>query len=418
MENKMLNREEMQKHSKSALAVYRILDLADEQGVYCGKLLADLGADVIKVESPSGDKLRGRGPFFHDEVHHEKSLHFLHYNTNKRSITLNLELEDGRALFKELVIRADAVLETFRPGYLESLGLGYGDLQGINPGMVMTSITPFGQTGPHRDLKATDLVNIAMSGLMHLTGPPEGPPLRMGGEQSYHFASQYAAVGTVGALYHRALSGRGQHVDVSIQECCHMFHPESAQVQAWALLKRIAERPGMRYKGAVPIGVWQCKDGWVMLYVPMPAEWERLSSWVAEVTGEEVVLDPLFKGIAFERAEYADVLEPIFLDFFPRFTKAELLAEGLRRRVPLHPLRNVEELVQCPQVVERNFLVEAEHPVVGRLRYPGGPYRMSETPWGLRRAAPLLGEANEEVYCGELGLAREQLAVLKATGAI
>lgn len=409
----------MKENSESLLGIYRVLDLADEKGLYCGKLLADLGADVIKVEPPCGDKMRWRGPFFHDEVHQEKSLYFLHYNTNKRSVTLNLEMEDGRALFKELARKADVVLETLPPGYLGHLGLGYDDLREINPGLVMTSITPFGQTGPHKDLKASDLINIAMSSLMQCTGEPDGSPVRMGGEQSYHFASQYAAVGTLMALYHRAITGIGQHVDVSIQECCQVYHAgDTGMAPGWALLKRNAVRQGVRAQGAFPVGNFECKDGWVAISAHLPGDWERLSSWIAEVTGDDTILDPLFKGLSFQRGPYVDVLDPIVDGFFRPFTKAELLAEAVRRQVPLQPVMTVEDLVQCPQVAERNFLVEAEHPVVGRLLYPGGPYRLSETPWLLRRTAPLLGEHNEEIYCGEIGLSKLQLIALKSSGAI
>ena len=188
---------------ETLLGDIRVLDLADEKGVYCTKLLADLGADTIRIEEPGGDPMRRIGPFFHDEPDHEKSLYWFQFNTSKRGITLNLETADGREILKRLVKTADVVVETFPPGYLDEMGLGYSVLSELNPGVVLTSITPFGQSGPYRDFQSSDLIAQAMGGLMYLAGFPEDAPHKLHGSQAYHSASVQAAVGTMMALYAR-----------------------------------------------------------------------------------------------------------------------------------------------------------------------------------------------------------------------
>lgn len=192
---------------EAALAGYRVLDLADDKGLYCGKLLADLGADVIKVEPPGGDRTRLVPPFYHDEMHPEKSLSFLYLNANKRSLTLDLAGSEGKAAFQRLVATADVVLETFTPGYLDGLGLGYKGLRDINPRLIMTSITGFGQTGPYRHFQSCDIVAQAMGGLMYVTGYAEDPPNLIGARQAYYLASIHAALGTLVALYYRERTG-------------------------------------------------------------------------------------------------------------------------------------------------------------------------------------------------------------------
>jgi crotonobetainyl-CoA:carnitine CoA-transferase CaiB-like acyl-CoA transferase len=194
---------------ETLLGDIRVLDLADQKGVYCTKLLADLGADTIRIETPGGDPMRHVGPFLHDEPDPEKSLYWFQFNTSKRGITLNLETADGREILRQLAGKADVMVETFPPGHLDEIGLGYSNLRQVNPGLVLTSITPFGQTGPHRDFKGSDLIAQAMGGLMYLAGFAEDPPYKLHGSQAYHSASVQAAVGTMVALNARELTGRG-----------------------------------------------------------------------------------------------------------------------------------------------------------------------------------------------------------------
>ncbi len=209
----------MTANENALLSGCRVLDLAGPLGFHCVKLLADMGADVIKVEPPGGDEARQIPPFKDDLPHPEKSLYFLHYNTNKRGITLNLDSRDGRTILLELARSADVVVDTHRPGRLDELGLGYHALSAVNPSLILASITPFGQTGPWRDYKATDIAGMALSNLMVLTGEPGEPPLQGPGEIAYGMASTYGALGIAIALYDREESGKGQEIDVSMHEC-------------------------------------------------------------------------------------------------------------------------------------------------------------------------------------------------------
>ena len=195
------------------LSPYRVLDLSNELGFLCGKILGDLGADVIKIEPPGGEPARRLGPFYGDQPDPEKSLFWFGFNNNKRGITLNLESAKGRELFSQLVAKADFVMETFTPGYLDGLNLGYTTMSKINPRLVLTSITPFGQTGPYSKFKASDIEIMALSGCMSLTGDPDRPPLRVTFPQSYGWTGSYAAMGALIAHYHREQTGEGQQVE-------------------------------------------------------------------------------------------------------------------------------------------------------------------------------------------------------------
>ena len=279
----------------SALDDIRVLDLTGETGVYCTKLLADLGADVIRIEPPAGDPLRDIGPFWHDEKAADRSLSFLHNNTNKRSITLDIAAPEGKALFEKLVAAADIVVETYAPGYMDSLGLGYAGLCAIKPDIILTSITGFGQTGPHAAYAWSDIVGVAMSGMMNLAGDKEDPPNRPYGNQGYVCASIDGAAGSMMALYHRDLTGEGQHVDVSMQEALDI-NQETAML-TYDMTKRIATRTGAR--GLIPIdlpgiGIFEAKDGQVFAYLGTPggAPWTTMYDWMvregkAEDLGDE-----------------------------------------------------------------------------------------------------------------------------------
>ncbi len=398
------------------LPPYRVLDLADEKGVYCGKLLGDLGADVIKVEPPGGDQMRSRGPFHRNEAHPEKSLYFLYYNTSKGSITLNLEHPDGKAIFKKLIETADVLLETLPVGYLASIGLDYAALQELNPGLVMTSISPFGQTGPLSHYKVSDLIAMGMSGFMQVTGDPHGLPVRFGDEQSHFAPSQYAAVATVAALLHRdGVSGRGQCIDISMQETLNMYCSETTQEAGWIMTGENIIRQGRTSRYNFPGGLYSCKDGWIGMYVVRAKEWDALAQWMYEVTGDEEILADKYKGGILARYDYMDVLEARFLDFTGNFTAQEIFHEGQRRGIPVLPVNSVADLLVDPQLASRDFWVELDHPVVGRLKYPRDGVYCDHIP-PPHKAAPLLGEDNERIYCDELGYTAKDLESLRAAG--
>jgi crotonobetainyl-CoA:carnitine CoA-transferase CaiB-like acyl-CoA transferase len=397
---------------------YRVLDLADEKGAYCGKLLGDLGAEVIKVEHPCGDRMRLRGPFFKNEVHPEKSLFFLYFNTSKGSITLNIEDPAGQDIFKKLVATADVVIESFPPGYLDVLKLDYRRLKKINPKLVMTSITPYGQKGPLSRYKAADINIMAMSGYMQLVGEPDGPPMVLGGEQSFYPGSQYAAVGTMAALFYRdAVSGRGQHVDVSMQEAMISFWHEQTPVPMWQKTKENNTRVGVMDAMVTPCGLYPCKDGWISLCVVTPQEWDALAQWIYEVTGNPEVLKDEYKGGLISRMPVRDMVNVLVMEFTDKLTGREIFLEGQKRKIVVMPVNDVPSLLDDAQLNARNFWVELDHPVVGRLKYPKGAL-YSDAIGAPFKAAPLLGEDNERIYCKELGYTKEDLAVLRTAGVI
>jgi len=399
------------KRTDAALGDLRVLDLAGPIGLYCTKQLADLGADVIKIESPGGDPARKLGPFYHNEVDPEKSLYWFHFNTSKKSITLNLETPDGRELFKKLVKDADIVVETYQPGYLDSLGIGYEVLKEINPGLIMTSITAFGQTGPYKDFKGSDLVGLAMGGFLFICGWEDEPPSRAGASQAYNIASIHSTAGTLIALYNRDVTGEGQHVDVSMQQC--IAHSLQWVTQMYDLQKRIMVR-----SGRLGVPLQECKDGWANFIALF--DWNLLVDWLKSGGGAADLDDDKFKDMDYQiRPEVREHITEVTDAFTKSHDKKWVCEEGQKRGIIAIPCSNAKDVLENPQLLERDFFVEVKHPELrDTLKYPGAPYRFAETPWRIRRRAPLIGEHNSEVYGKELGLTPEQMALLKGQGVI
>ncbi|MFH1931524.1 MAG: CoA transferase [Pseudomonadota bacterium] len=421
----------------TALGDIRVLDLADEKGLYCTKLLADLGADVIKIEKPGGDPTRFIGPFYHDERDPQKSLYWFQFNTNKRSVTLNMETSDGREILKKLVKTADVMVETYPPGYLDDRGLGYTALKEMNPKLILASITPFGQTGPYCDYKATDMVAQAMGGIMYLAGFQEDPPNLLYGSQAYHMASVHATCGIQTALYVRELGGDGQHVDVSMQESVAIA--QETAIQTYDLRREIRQRTG--YSGLVPahpgMGTFECKDGYVNIFM-FTGQWLELLEWMESegMAGDlkekhhdvvdklndylaifVLVMDPEAYG-RFLKEEYPPFDEHLRA-FLKSHTKEELYNGAQQRRLQLSMVSTIEDLLGNPQLKALGYFVDVKHDELGDiLSYPGAPYHLSETPWRIRKRAPLIGEHNEEIYEKELGLLNTELMDLKEKGVI
>src|SRR5512136_9515 len=247
------------------LGGYRVLDLADEKGLLCGKVLGDLGADVINIEPPGGNPARRIGPFYHDEPHSEKSLYWFAYGANRRGVTLDLQTADGRDIFRSLARTADIIVETFPPGHLGRLGLDYAELEKVKPGMILVSITPFGQTGPYRDFKTADIVGWAMGGYMCSIGDGDRAPVRIGHHsQVYLHAGGQAAQAVLLALWGREVTGRGQYIDVSIRDSVARCTPERV-TEAWDFRKVIVKRGGLGAALRVK-RMWPCKDGYVSAF--------------------------------------------------------------------------------------------------------------------------------------------------------
>ena len=400
------------------LPPYRVLDLSGPEAVFCGKLLADYGADVIRVEPPGGDPLRRRGPFAGDQEGPDRSLYFLFYNTNKRSITLDLQTEKGRDLFRQLVAQSDVVVESFPVGQMASLGLGYDDLKAINPGIVMASVTPFGQTGPWKDYKSSDLIALAASGFMQITGEPDGPPMRQGNDQSHFPGAQFAAASILGALYFRDFNGGdGQYIDVSLQEALITYYTDAHPALAYTLLGENVTRVGATSTLVIPLGAYPSADGWISAGIITPREWDNLSEWIYEVTGNEEVLNEAYKGGNQDRAPYNDVITALVIDFTTRYTSEYLFHEGQRRNLVFIPVNTVSDLLADPQLEQSNFWFGIDHPETGALQYPQGVFDSEEVSPAASRA-PSMGQDNEAIYAGELGLTEADLASLRNQGVI
>lgn len=402
--------------SRVALQDLRVLDLADPKGLYCTKLLADLGADVIKVERPGGDAARLVGPFFHEERDPFKSLYWFHLNTNKRGITLNLDTADGRDLLKRLVRKADVMVETFPPGHLDNMGLGYSVLKEISPSLILTSITPFGQTGPWRDYASCDMVASALGGLMNVCGWPDRQPVRMAGSQAYHLASLQAAAATLVATYHRIMTGEGQHVDVSMHESVPICLMVSVPI--YTKTGQILKRTGDQHDAAAT-GIFACKDGYVDFRLRYQ-RWGDFVNWLdsegmAADLKEERWQDPFFRN---EESSVKHIDE-VFHTFLMKHTKKEIYEEGQRWGFEVGAVNTPQEVAKDPQLLAREYFVSVEHPELNStLKYLGAPFRLSETPWRIASRAPLVGEHNGEVYEKELGFSSEEIARLKEAGII
>jgi crotonobetainyl-CoA:carnitine CoA-transferase CaiB-like acyl-CoA transferase len=387
---------------------YRVFDLADEKGSQCVKTLAELGADVIKVEPPEGDPTRFLPPFAGDVPDPERSLWFAYYNTDKRSITLNLESEEGRDLFKRLLLRCDVVVESFLPGALARLGLDFEPLQKLNPKIILTSITGFGQNGPRSGYKAPDLVCFAMGGPMYPSGERGQVPCVAPGNLAYGVAGAWAAAGTILALYSRAATGVGQHVDVSGQEAAAMI--TDSAITRYSYEASIVPREGSTYPWITPGDLYPCKDGWVRIVAGQVVHWRRLVSWMGS---PEPLNDPSWENRE-KRNQNRSLVDKMVADLTRRFARAELFAAGQKLGVPVTPVNTPGEYMKSEAAQSRDFFTDLEHPVLGRYPYAAPPYKLSTTPARKERPAPLLGQHNEEIYCGELSLTREDLWAMRA----
>ena len=397
--------------SKETLGNIRVLDLSQcISGPYCTRLLAGWGAEVIKVEKPGeGDGARSVGPFPQDEPHPERSALFLYLNTNKKSITLDHESTTGAAIIKRLVKDVDVLIENIAPGVMGNLGLDYASLQELNPALVMTSISSFGQTGPYRDYKATSVVNYAMGGQMYVCGQPDREPLNTAVSLGEYIGGLYGFVGTMMALYHRMNSGVGQYVDVSIMECMAGSHQFTLTWPAYSGV--LLERPGWPGSRA-PLSFYACKDGYVNLRV----QGIDPSLLAHMFDMPELADDPRFQTLE-ARTENIEALRAIMTEKLAKLNKKDIFRIAGEWRALCGYVATPEDLLSDPQYLSRGFWATIDHPCVGKLPYPGAPVRMTETGWQTERA-PLLGEHNEEIYCQRLGFSKRDLVQLRTAGVI
>ena len=411
------------------LSPYRVLDLTTERGLLCGQLLGDLGADVIQIEPPGGSPARQLGPFLDDQPHPDRSLYWWAYNRNKRSITLDIDRPEGRDLLKRLVPSAHFVIESFNPGEMAARGLAYDDLAAVNPTLVYTSISPFGQDGPKAAYADADLILMAAGGPLILTGDDDRPPVRLSVPQAYLHASADGAVGALVAHHESVLSGRGQYVDIAAEESVAMA------TQSYVLAASLGSVEARRMSGGVKIGpldiplVWPARDGYIALTFLFGTALGVFSRKLMEYLCERGFCDEatrdkdwiglgeqLFSG-AEPISEFERVLE-IVRSFTRSHTKAELLQFAVERGFLMTPITTIEEVVKSPQLESRGYWQSVDHPELGRnFLYPGPFAKFSATPLEYRRRPPTVGEHNREIYA-ELGIGDAQLADLAAKGIV
>jgi crotonobetainyl-CoA:carnitine CoA-transferase CaiB-like acyl-CoA transferase len=406
----------------------RVLELADEKGQFCGKLLGDLGADVVKIEPPGGERNRHVGPFLDDIPHPERSLSFWYYNTSKRGITLDLATADGRKLFGRLAATADVVLETLRPGFLASLGLGYEPLREQNPALVMCALSPFGQTGPWRDYLSTDLLHMAAGGEMASCGydqadVPDAPPIAPGGGNAWHMGCHFAYIAIMAALVYRTVSGQGQYIDASVHEACALT--TEAAVANYIYRGEVLRRQTGRHHaaGSGPRTQFRAKDGtYVCALVAgrLNPKFVKDLAALLDTNGMAGDLnDPKYQDPAVIAANSSHIIDDLVANFIASLPADEVYHAAQERGFTWGAVRPPEALLDDAHLHDRGFWKQVEHPDLGRsFVYPGEAAIYNGSPWRISRRAPLIGEHNVEIFCGQLGLSRGEMSVMAESGVI
>lgn len=405
--------------SDAALSDLRVVDLSQGvAGPYCAKLLADYGAEVIKVEPLGGDVSRRLGPFPEDLPHPEKSGLFLHLNTNKKSVTLDVATASGVVILKKLLPKVDVLVESYSPGRMDDWGIGYEQLRGEFPQLIYASVSSFGQTGPYRDYVANSLVAMAMSSIMYNTGEPDREPLVTGGEPAGYFAGLQAFVGILAALAYRERNGGGQHVDVSLVESAAAADEYNAAMYAYggAIRRRFYSRHVFGY----PMDIMPSQDGYVVVIpgsqgFPRPIAQEGVSTMSLLLEDIELDQHPLFQAMQ-ERYTRWRELDELLLPWLTTHSSRQIVETAQELRMPFALVPTVGDLLDDKHLAERRFFVEIEHSEAGKLRHTGPPFRMSETP-SRSGPAPTLGQDNEAVL-GEVGYNLEDMGILRDRGVI
>ena len=377
----------------------RVVEVGELVGApYATKLLADLGADVVKIEPPGGDRARARGPFPRGVPHPETSGLFLYLNANKRGVTLDLGTDDGRTTLDRLVARADLLVHDVHPTEMAAQGLEFERLSALNPALVVTSIAPFGLSGPHAGYRGNDVVLWSAGGVAALNGAPghpDLPPLKTFGDQAGFQAGLNAAIGSLGALFARLATGRGEHVEVSAQECVAAIL--ELTFEYWPYTQLVASRLGQ--KPIQPLCFMECRDGWIFLCAIEEHQWKAFVEIMGnpEWASLEIFDNRLARGANF------DALETFLQDWCREQSVQELYEAAQARRVPFAPVSTMGDLLASTHLQARGFFVTLAHPVAGPVTMPGAPYKLAATPWTLRRPAPTLGQHTAEVLA-EVGL--------------
>ena len=396
----------------AALEGVRVLDLTHcIAGPYCTRLLAGFGADVLKVEPPGGERGRRMGPFYQDEPGPDSSLLFAYLNAGKRSISLNLKSQEGRSVLLSLIPEFDILVENFAPRVMPSLGLDYDSLREIAPDLVMVSISNFGQTGPYRDFKATDIVEYALGGLMYIFGAYDREPLKHAFNQAQFKAGTDAASAALMALYHHRLAGQGQHVDVSIQEAVATGLRDVVNNYTYtgAIRRRQPNHSGdlQRLRATA--------DGFLL---PNPGLGGGLN-WDSFVEFLELpeLDDDRFRTPS-ARLSNAEELGRILDEYFIRQNKYDMFYGSHQRRFIFGVIQSPEEVLKDPQFAHRGFFQDVDHPVMGKIKFPGAPFNMESTPWLSEVPAPSVGQHNGEVLGEYLGITADRRTRMRSEGVI
>ena len=396
--------------SPSLLPGYRVLDISSSAGAFCGKLLRDLGMDVVKVEPPGGDPLRAEPPFATGHAHREGSLRFAYLNAGKRSITLDLSRATGRSIFLDLARRADVVLESYKPGTLDQLNLGYNVLLERQPKLILVSLTGFGQSGPYAGYLAPDIVGTAMGGLLYISGDPNLTPCMPPETQSYYYSSIYAAYGVMLALWQREKRGAGVHIDTSIHASLALHEHVAFNYSSEG---RVMKRAGSQHQHNAPSNLFPCKDGYISLFVTQQHWPMFLKVWEDHPPELD---DPRWKNNN-ERRANADWINSLVSSYTSRYEKEELAHLLQKNGIPALAVNSPTDFLKDSHIQERGFFSSVTHPVLGTYQQASAPLTID----GKRpdpAPAPMLGQHNYEVYCGELGLEKHELEVLAAEGVI
>jgi crotonobetainyl-CoA:carnitine CoA-transferase CaiB-like acyl-CoA transferase len=390
-----------------------VLDLAGERGSFSSRLLADLGARVIKVEKPGGDPSRDIGPYWGGSPDPEKSLFFFFNNANKLGITLDLQTREGRKIFLQLVRRNDIIIEGYPPSHMETLGLGLEALREANPSIVVVSVTGFGQSGPRRDYLACDLVASAFGGQMFICGEPEKPPIKPYAHQSYYSASLFATIGALIGLREKRRGGKNLSFDISLQEAV------TATLEH-VMIRYFNEKTVAQSKGGLHwdrgFCIFPCRDGFILL--TLFQQWQTLVEWMASENMADDLLDKNWEDEGYRREHIDHVIEVI-----ERWTRThatqELYEMGQSLRFPWAPIRSPYDVLDCPQLKARKFFVDMEFPASGHiLKYPGIPYKCGMPVPEKWKPSPRLGEHNNIIYHEELGIPLQEIEKLHSLGVI
>ncbi|MBN2241018.1 MAG: CoA transferase [Dehalococcoidales bacterium] len=405
--------------TEGMLSGYRALDLTDEKGFVCGKILASTGVEVIKIEIPGGDPARNIPLFYQDVQDPENSLYWKAFNTGKKSITLDIETRKGQELFRKLVEKVDFVIESFTPGYMADAGIGYEALSQLNPRIIMTSITSFGQKGPYSHYKSCNLVACAMGGVLSLNGDPDRSPVKEALDSVYFEAGAAGALGTVMAHYYRETTGEGQQVDISLQECCASRN--TTGIAVWQFDKRLLGRTGNKslVGGHRPSRwLWPCKDGylfWTLRGGSMGARINPvMSRWFDETELENpfhLIENPSRIDMAGLSDEILDTFELQIGKLFLKHTKKEIMDRALTADIQAWILSTPADVLENQNLKERNFWIAPEIDTIGtRLDYPGHFFLSNTTDNTIKCPAPMAGEHNTEIYGGLLGYSSDEIA--------